>query len=294
MYTNVPRLAGLALVLSVMCWSPAAADYIAPGEVLVKTKAYTPEHADFGEGVLSYSISWQGIPVAFATVLTERDNQGGKNLLHVQASVKTGRAIDMLYRLRHRSDSFFEAESFRPSTFYFHQTENSRIRYTQVAFEPDGKIRSKRWKNGKEEASLEFKSDNFTFDPVSAAFLARSLPIAVGEEVSFDVFNGKHRYLISFTVAGKEKVKRGEERVEAFKVIPRVKKLTDTKEDKRLQSAVLWISADERRDILRLESKVWLGKVVAELESSRMSRALPRGVRASLATQEPEPAPELN
>ena len=53
----------------------------------------------------------------------------------------------------------------------------------------------------------------------------------------------------------------------AYKVTPSVDKLTDSKGEKRLKSAHFWISADGRREILKLESEVFFGAVKAELVS---------------------------
>ena len=45
-----------------------------------------------------------------------------------------------------------------------------------------------------------------------------------------------------------------------------VVKLSDTEGEKRLRSATIWLSADEDRNILKLESSVWIGSVTAEFE----------------------------
>lgn len=285
----------LALVASLATPWTVVADYIAPGEVVVKTTTYTPFYRELPDGILEYSISWQGLPVGSASIRVVKEYEGDNQLFHVQADARTASAIDLLYQLRHRSEGYFSVGTYKPSSFLFRQTENSKKRVTQVAFEPNGIIKSKRWKNDKEEANFEFQSSNPTMDPLSAAFLARSLPIEVGKTASFDVFNGKNRYLIGFSIVGLEKMKRGGELVDAFKVIPTVKKLTDTKDDKRLKSAAIWISTDARRDILRLESKVWFGKVVAELDRmSPLPARVSPVIRAKLQESEPQAQATVN
>jgi len=185
--------------------------------------------------------------------------------MRVEALAHTGKAIDMLYRLRHRTLSVFKESTFESVRYSSRQTENSKERVRQVTFGRNGKIRAKLFKNGEKEEVIEFKSSNRTLDPVAAAFFARSLPIKVGEKFSFDVFNGKHRFLITFDVVGRELLEESGSKRYAFKVVPQVKKLTDSKGEDRLKSATIWISDDEQRDILRLESRVWIGSVVAKL-----------------------------
>ena len=60
------------------------------------------------------------------------------------------------------------------------------------------------------------------------------------------------------------KLRSGTER-EVFRVIPSVQRLTDTKGEDRLKSATVFVAADGTQEPLRLESKVFIGKVVAEL-----------------------------
>jgi hypothetical protein len=241
------------------------AEYINPGEVDVKTASYIPTKTDFEKGTYLYEVTWQGIPVAEARVVVGDQQLGQTNMLKVKATAETGDFIDIFYRLRFSSESVFEAESFKPVHFYSHQKENSREKYRDVEFGPGGLIRTDYVKNGKHHEGLEFRSVNSTFDPISAAFLARSLPLKLGEKHSFDVFNGKHRYLISFHIEARETIEVEGVSHNAFKVIPSVQKLTDSEGEKRLDRAAIWISADESREVLKLESKVLVGKVNAKL-----------------------------
>ncbi len=255
----------LIMALSILETSPCLAEYIEPGSVEVKTTAYHPQNTDFDKGTYHYEVSWQGIPVAQAQIIVGEAKEGAQEYLNVKAEAKTGDFIDIFYRLRFSSQSLFEANSFKPIRFESHQKENSREKVREVTFGPNGKIKADYVKNGNQEEPVSFQSKNATFDPISAAFLARSLPLRSGETHSFDVFNGKHRYLISFEVKEKEKIEIQDSIYEAFKVIPTVQKLTDSEGEKRLEQAAIWISSDDSREVLKLESKVLVGKVNAHL-----------------------------
>ncbi len=255
------------LLVSLSAVLPALADYVAPGDVKVKTSPHLPFTTDFRSGVYRYDVSWQGIPVAEASVAVQRGDLSGVPFFHVRADAKTVSAIRLFYKLKHRSEAMFRADTLEPFTFYSRDTERRKQKYRQVYFEGGGKIRFKAWKNGKARADDEFFSENSTLDPFSAAFLARSLPINVGSVKEFDVFNGKHRFLITFEVTGREVLDTNQGKRNAFKVVPSVRKLTDSSgEESRLKSATIWISADSYRDILKVESKVLIGSVTAELD----------------------------
>lgn len=247
----------------------ANADYIPPSQVVVRTQAYQPQETNFPRGSYDYQVSWQGIPVGSASIRIGTTYRDGKKMLDVEATARSGKVVNLLYELRHRSESVFSARELKPVEFLSQQTENSKFTNIEINFSPDGSIHAKTTNGnlnsqGKSE-EVSFKSENATFDPISAAFLARSLPVDPAEDRSFDVFNGRHRYLISFHVVGREKITVAGKEYDAFKIEPLVKKLTDTEGEKRLRKVYLWVSTDGSREILKLEGEVFIGSVSAKL-----------------------------
>ena len=288
---NLVRQSSVLCAARVLLVSPALllslfvglshAEYIQPSEVNIQTERYQPADSDFSTGTYHYKVAWQGMPVGKAKIDVRSSLRGATPFYHVRATAQTGKVIDIFYKLRHTSESLFEADSLKPVRFVTEQKEGSKEKIREVVFDDDGKIVSKRSKNGESRDTIEFQSDNLTLDPISAAFVARGLPIELGTTAAFDVFNGKHRYLISFLVEKRDTVRVGGRDYDAFKVVPSVQKLTDTKGEKRLKSAAIWITADESRDVVLIESKVLIGSVSASLE--KFEPALPSNrVRAAL------------
>ncbi len=252
-----------ALILLVFGGSSANAEYIHPSATVVQTSYYTPKYTQFAIGEYEYNVKWQGILVGSSKVSVQMDS----DLYNVTATAKSAKVIRLFYSLNHLSQSIFQSKDLKPLSFYSVQTENSKTKSREVKFNKNGDIEAKLWKKdlAKPEEEINFHSGNATFDPLSAAFLARSLAISGNEELSFDVFNGKHRFLITFKIEGKENIKVAGIKREAYKVVPTVKKLTDSEGEKRLHSATIWVSTDDKHDVLRLESKVLIGSVSAEL-----------------------------
>jgi len=246
----------------------ANAEYIPPSKVAVRTQSYQPQQTDFPLGSYDYEVAWEGIPVGIATVRVGTTHRGGKKMLDVEATARSGGIVSLFYKLRHRSESIFSAHELKPSAFLSEQTENSRFTNLAITFSPNGVV-SARITKGKlnSEGNTEevsFKSDNATFDPISAAFLARSLPLDSAQDVSLDVFNGKDRYLITLHALGRERIAVEGKEYDAFKIQPSVQKLTDTEGEKRVRRVYLWLSTDHR-DVLKVESQVRLGAVSAKL-----------------------------
>jgi hypothetical protein len=246
----------------------ASAEYIPPSKVVVQTKAYQPRQIDFPRGSYDYEVSWEGIPVGTATVRVGTTYRDGKKMLDVEATARSAGIVGLFYKLRHRSESIFSAEEIRPMLFVSQQTENARFTNLAITFSANGSINAKITKGklnteGKTE-EVSFKSDNTTFDPISAAFLARSVLADAGQDVSVDVFNGKDRYLVTLRPMGREKINVHGKEYDAFKIVPTVQKLTDTEGEKRVRKVYLWLSSDSR-EVLKVESNVRLGAVGAKL-----------------------------
>jgi hypothetical protein len=247
-----------------------AADYIPPGKVTPAVKAYTPTAIHFPVGTYRYDLNWQGIPVGRSSItIAPSVLPDGTKTYKVRASAQSASVVALFYTLRHVSESVFHAETLAPIIFLSMQKENAKTKSREVRFDENGQVTGNLyyWKKGKfkQEERQAFQGSHTTFDPITATFLARSIVFNKGDEVSFDVFNGKHRYLIS--------LKRGESRViplfkkgvEAFSVTPTIKKLTDSDGEKRLRQCTIWVTADSKRDVAKLECEAFIGTVRAEL-----------------------------
>ena len=57
--------------------------------------------------------------------------------------------------------------------------------------------------------------------------------------------------------------------VDAYKIIPRIQNITKNGYATRLNEAVVWISADERRLPIKLSSKITFGTVYMEVVSEQ-------------------------
>lgn len=268
------KCAGMLRVFLVLVFlSPgllhAQQDEIKAADVRVKTPIYQPSNDyDFPLGTYTYEISWQGIPAAEATVTIERE----PGLYLAEATARTYSGIDIFYRLRYRAEGLVSEKDFSPVRVTFEKKENRRNRFTAISYLDNGDILTVRenYDNGasSEPASVEqFNPNNFTLEPFSAAFLARSLDWEPGVIREFDTFNGKTRYLIKLKCVEKSTIEFNNEEREVFVVEPEVHNLTKPEADKKLRRAQLFVSADKKREVLKVVSEVFIGSVTTKLES---------------------------
>lgn len=248
---------------------PCSADYVPPDQVHIQTEDYSVSDFHLIEGKYRYDIAWQGIPVASAVVDVSLKPHGEQNgqVYRIAVSAKTSSIIEIFYYLRFSAVSEFTTPSLTPIRYESRTRENSRQKEQIIEFQKNGSVRASASKNGVTKEVISFVPNNTIRDPISASFLARLLSFNSEKPIELDVFNGKHRYLITFNLDSIEQVKAAGRYFQAYKLRPEVQRLTDTNPGTQLKSAYIWVSADEQRHLLKLESEVWIGSVSATLSN---------------------------
>jgi hypothetical protein len=233
-----------------------------PEKLQIVTPYYQPRLSKFKPplGEYVYKVSWQGIPAAFVNISVDRDGLNFK----LSTKVRTNSGIDIFYKLRYSAGSEVSMLDFQPLKSYYESRENSRFQRADLKFSPEGEITSVYKKNEHDPKILKFNTNNITLDPFSAAFVARGLDWNVGDVRYFDTFNGKSRYLIQLKAVRQQEIHVNGKKRLAWVIRPHVEKLGGDKHSK-LRKAEIYISADERREILQINSEVFVGTVKTKL-----------------------------
>jgi hypothetical protein len=263
------RIASIALVTFLFNQVTVLADdYISPELVKITTPRYHPENSSFKPrlGTYEYAVGWEGINAASASVTITREN----DTYVIDTAARTYSGVDLLYKLRYGAVGRISATNLTSIDLNIDHRENSRRKNISINFSPNlDSIRAVRGKgdNDPEQKVLSFAPANFTLDPISASFLARSLDWEIGDTKHFDVFNGKSRYFISLTAVERTTIRYQGESRPVIVITPQVRNVTTTRPRSKLRQAFIYVSDDEYREVLRIESSVFIGRVITELES---------------------------
>jgi Protein of unknown function (DUF3108) len=230
-----------------------------------KVPVYQPKHYPFDGGERAvYRASWNGIPVATAVVSTTSQMIAGKKFYTVRVEAKTSAILDLFWKMRDTITSTIEAKALAPTRFTFSQRENQKVIDTEAKFDPN----AKKWSVHRDERSqvkkYEFDQPPNTIDPITAVYLARSQDFKVGDRLYFNIFGGKYRYLLDLEVERRETIEIASGKVEAFKIVPRIKNHMKDGYAERMNEASVWISADARRIPVMLSSKIFVGNIYME------------------------------
>ena len=213
-----------------------------------------------------YVFGWSGIEAAEAEVKLRRGAEG--NFTGTVSGGTKGMART-LYKL----DADYRTEVAGPDFLSRHFTLTERYRSYRVEEKADfrpGGVRA--WRESDKKGAKPPKWKNFYVpglrDMAGALLLARSQPLDQGDRISLAVFPGDWMYLARLKVEGREKLRsRGEDRkaIRLALEIDRIEKDYSLSPHKKFQHGTIWVSDDDLRIPLRIEVKVFVGHVFAEL-----------------------------
>lgn len=266
---NAPRRhallrAVLSLAVLSVC-APAAVHADWRAEVLaLKPGRFPPPPSDLSA---RYVFGWGGIPAAAADVRLRRTAGGMWTGLVNGGTTGTARSLwrlDAEYKTRVAGAGWHSR--------WFELTEQyRRYRVVEKAMFRPGGARSLR-----ENSRAVTPPNRVNFhvpglrDMAAALLLARSQPLRNGDRMSLAVFPGEGMYLVRVKVEGREKLRwHGEMRdtIRASLEIDRIEKDYSLTPHRKFQNGTVWVSDDDIRMPLRVEVKVFIGSVFAELES---------------------------
>jgi hypothetical protein len=213
-----------------------------------------------------YVFGWSGIEAAEARTTLRRGADGvwtGTVTGGTKGWARTLYKLDAEYRTEVSEKDWRSLKTRQTEKYRAYRTDE------KAEFLPGG-VRS--WRESTKAGAKKPKWRNFYVDGIrdiaGALLLARSQPLRDGDTVRLAVFPGEWMYLVAVRVEKREKITlRGKERaaIRASLGIESIEKDYSLKPHKKFQRGTVWVSDDELRIPLRIEVKVFVGHVFAEL-----------------------------
>lgn len=220
-----------------------------------------------GEFSALYVFGWGGFEAAEARVMLTRGNTG-----FWTATVRGGTTgiVRRLWRLDADYQAIVAAKDWRSVSSRL-QEDYATYRTDETSeFRPGG-VRSRResTKQGARPARWKNYYVPGLRDIAGALLLARSQPLRKNDRLSLAVFPGQWMYLVRIKVEGRETIRwQGEKRkvIKASMQIDSINKDYTLSPHRKFQRGTVWVSDDALRIPLRVEVKVFVGHVFAELK----------------------------
>lgn len=183
--------------------------------------------------------------------------------------IKTSPLFSSFYSVDDRVETFVDFEDLVPRVFQLHVKETSQLREAKMLFNTETNM-AKFWEkkvtkeDGEEEKRQEWEILPYTQNVYSAIFYMRNFQWEVGKEYAFRVSNDKENLIFSGKAVRREVLdtKLGPKKA----IVVQINVVLKGK-FKPIGDNFIWLSDDERKYILRIESKIKIGSLVSEIIS---------------------------
>ncbi len=181
--------------------------------------------------------------------------------------IKTSPLFETFYSVDDRAETFVDYETLVPSVFQMHVKESGQLREAKMLFDNE-KNTATFWEkkvtkeHGEEEKRQHWDILEYTQNIYSAIFYMRNFQWETGKEYAFRVANDNENLVFSGKALRREVLKTKLGPMKAIVVQPtfflkgKFKPIGDN---------FIWLSDDDRRLILRIESKIKIGTLVSEV-----------------------------
>ena len=192
----------------------------------------------------------------------------GKKSYHFKYLIKTSPLFSMFYRADDVAETFVDYETLLPSSYEIHVDESKQVRETRTFFDQEKRKATywdRRQRKGKklEKKKKEWDLLPFSQNVFSAAYYLRNFTLKVGKHLKVNVGHEGKNIIMTAKVIRKETLYTDVGKFETFVVKPKFDvdgKFKPTGEN------YLWLTADKNKYIVRVESKVRIGSIVAEVQ----------------------------
>jgi hypothetical protein len=223
-----------------------------------------------------YSFGWNGITAATADVRFTK--VPGDRLELVASGGTTGFARSLwTYDVKHTAVS--DAHTLRPIEVTEEETLRKEEVTTHVTFTPERAMSVREARRG---SKFESKAHHFDAPNIlsvnSALLFLRTQPLTDGSVHRVVIVPATSAYLGTITVLGRERITVPTGTYDAIKVdlqLNKIDKNRQLKSHKKFRRAIIWLSDDPDRLILRAETQVFIGTVFAELQSVQFDNGKP-------------------
>ena len=213
---------------------------------------------------LTYSISWNGIPVARVIATTEMDVLEGREVLALRMRTKTAAFFNKIFKVDDLHESLIDLETFLPIQ-YTKNLKEGRYRCHEITtFDfVEKKAHYEHQVNGRKK---EYDIEEETRDVLSFMYFMRSESLKENQKPRYRMMADEKLYDLILHTYSIEKI-----RLPAYNdKIPSLKMYPEAMFDGlfvRKGKATLWVSRDSRRLLTFAKIKVPFGRARVKLKS---------------------------
>ena len=227
-----------------------------------------------GEKVV-LAASFFGVEAGKITIGVDKFKKiGGEKVYNFYAVGKTSSVFSLFYKIQNKIESLWSPKTMKPISLAFDTKETKQKYKARVYFDWPNKKASfveEGWskKKGDYQKKKTWKLLKSGQDIVSAIFYTRTFPLEIGKTYTITVFENAKMIDAKLKVDRAEVLKTRMGRLNTLVLKPSFS--TSGKFEKNGEISI-WITDDEYRQVVRIETKIKIGTVVAKLHSWSRSK----------------------
>lgn len=193
----------------------------------------------------------------------------GRKAYRMVTKIKTYSAFSTFYSVDDMAETLMDYIYMTPSLFALHVRESGQMREGKAVFDMLGG-QAHHWetkiskKKGKEEKDNTWDILAYSQNVFSAAFYMRVFKWDLDKEYQFNVADDKENLMFKGRAIRKEKISTDLGEIDTIVVKPQ---FTAKGVFKPVGDIFIWLTDDEQKQIVRLESSIKIGTLVADLIS---------------------------
>lgn len=212
---------------------------------------------------LEYGVKWEFVPAGRAKMQIRCDRLQDRPVYRFVLKARTNSFVSLFYKLRERIDSYTATDMGR-SYLYKERNKGSEKKKIVVSFDWTDMV-ARHTDFGKDRKRVSITAG--TLDPLASLYAFRTRDLRPGAVIEMPVSDGEKHFTAKAVVAGRERIEVNGREYETYVVKPDVNYFGGVFEESEDPALTVWLTADERKVPVRVDVKVAIGSVVAELES---------------------------
>jgi hypothetical protein len=213
---------------------------------------------------IDYHVAFGIVPAGKARLqVLDTVSVNGHLTLHAISSARSAKTFDLVFKVRDTVETWFDADSIYAVRFR-KKLREGRYRDEKLVFfnQADSLVN---WEDDGEQKPPMHVEPRVQ-DVLSAGFKARMLPLAVGDTFKIKTHDVDKTYELMVIVHGKEEVETLAGTFSCFKVEPVLTSGGLFQKEKGARVYV-WVTDDDRRILVKMQTKVSFGSITATMES---------------------------
>lgn len=216
---------------------------------------------------LDYELRWENVPAGTARLeVMAVKTINGEPTYHFVMTAESNSFVDIFYKVRDRIDAFADIRMTRSVHYEKKQSEGSHKRDELIEFNWESGQAS--YSNyGQKKAPIDLMAGSF--DPLSAFYYTRTADLDLSSPLERPITDGRKNVIGRLKVVAREQITlQNGQTYDTLCIEPELNHVGGVFKQSKNAKIQVWITADERRIPVRIQSKVAIGHFIGELVTS--------------------------